>query len=138
MSWSKGRRGQWSAEGILKSDDVTTLGNGTRLPLVTAMNCFNSFFHHLGSPALGEVLVLEPSGGAIAYWGPTGVSSNLQQKELAESFYSHLFEPLLNPGQWMTVGQAIRFAKVELAEDPKNHQVITTWILLGDPALKLR
>ncbi len=82
--------------------------------------------------------MLEPSGGAIAYWGPTGVSSNLQQKELAESFYRHLFEPLLFSGQRRTVGQAIRLAKAELAEDPKNQQVITTWILLGDPALKLR
>ncbi len=88
------------------TEDVPGLKNGSRLPLVTAMNCLNGFFHHVATPSLAEVLVLEPTGGAIAYWGPTGVSTNLRQKLLAESFYRHLFSP-----GGRTVGEAIRLAK---------------------------
>ncbi len=115
---------------ILRIDDVPKLGNGTRLPIVVAMNCLNGFFHHVGSPSLGEALLLEPGGGAVAYWGPTAVTSNLKQQALAESFYRHFFD-----ADSSALGGAIRAAKENLAEDPGNRPILDTWILLGDPAL---
>ena len=128
-----GSRLMWSNDEILSVDDVPGLGNGARLPLVTAMNCFNGFFHHPGSPSLGESLVLEPTGGAIAFWGPTAVTSNLRQKVLEETFYLHLFDP----GNG-TVGDAIRAAKADVARIPGYQDMVRTWVLLGDPALRLR
>ena len=126
-----GGRRRWSSAGILLETDVANLGNATRLPLVIAMNCLNGYFHHTGSPSLGESLLLEPSGGAIAYWGPTAVTSNLKQQALAESFYRHLFGPGTE-----TLGDAIRHAKREMAGDPKYRTLLDTWILIGDPALR--
>ena len=49
-----GGRSRWSSAGILLVGDVPELGNGNRLPLVVAMNCLNGYFHHVGSPSLGE------------------------------------------------------------------------------------
>ncbi len=129
-----GGRTQWSSSGILLSEDVPELANGSRLPLVVAMNCLNGYFHHVGAtPALGECLLLEPAGGAIAYWGPTAITSNLRQQALAERFYRYLFQPKTE-----TVRRAILLAQRDLAEDSRNREVLDTWILLGDPALRLR
>jgi len=129
-----GARGQWGTTGILYVDDIPHLSNEFRLPVVVAMNCLNGFFHHIdGQPCLGEALLLEPTGGGIAYWGPTAVTSNLRQQALAESFYKQLFN-----GENTTLGQCIRKAKQSIAHDPANHAVLATWILLGDPALRIR
>ena len=97
------------------------------------MNCLNGYFHHVGSPSLGEALLLELGGGAIAYWGPTAITSNLKQQALAESFYEHLFDPGTE-----TLGEAIRSAMREMAEDPKHRALLDTWVLLGDPASRIR
>ena len=125
-----GGRKQWSAARILHVDDVAQIRNGDRLPVVLAMNCLNGFFHHPESRSLGEALVLEPSGGAIAYWGSSAITSNIRQQTLARSFYKSLFDPSVE-----TLGDAIREALAELAADPKNRDVVLTWVLLGDPAL---
>ena len=125
-----GGRKQWSAAGILHVDDVAQIQNGDRLPVVLAMNCLNGFFHHPESPSLGEALVLEPSGGAIAYWGSSAITSNIRQQTLVRSFYKSLFDSSVE-----TLGDAIREALAELAADPKNRDVVLTWVLLGDPAL---
>ena len=126
-----GSRTTWSAQEILHLDDVPLL-RSSHLPVVVAMNCLNGFFHHIATPALGEALVLEPEAGAIAYWGPTGVTSHLGQQELAEQFYRALFTPGTE-----TVGQAIRSAQASIAADRVLRTHVATWVLLGDPALRL-
>ena len=126
-----GARTTWSALEILHIDDVPLL-ESSRLPVVVAMNCLNGFFHHVATPALGEALLLDPDGGAIAYWGPTGVTSHLGQEELARELYLALFAPGTE-----TLGQAIRSAQAVVAEDPARRTHAATWVLLGDPALRV-
>lgn len=65
----------------------------------------------------------------MAYWGPTALTSQLRQTELASRFYRHLL-------QERTIGRAIRKAKRELSADPTYHEMLRTWVLLGDPALR--
>lgn len=125
-----GSRTQWSAEAVLDVADGATVALGSRPPIVVALNCLNAFFHHPSSPALGERLVTD--GGAIAYWGPTAVTSNIRQQALAVQFYKALTSGTAN-----TLGEAILQAKTQLQGDPAVRAVIETWVLLGDPTLPL-
>ena len=97
------------------------------------MNCWNGFFQHPSSMSLGEQLVLESGEGAIAYWGPTGVSTSTGQQPLAVRFYEELFD---SP----TFGAAILTTKrtVDLGGDATRRVYLDTWTLLGDPELRVR
>ncbi|MFN0058430.1 MAG: C25 family cysteine peptidase, partial [Planctomycetota bacterium] len=103
-----------------------------RLPVIVTMDCLNAFFHHPDSPSLGEALVLSPAGGAIAFWGPSSVTSHLRQQELADQFYRSLQDPAI-----ATLGAAVRAALRAAARDPAHRDVVKTWVLLGDPDLSL-
>ncbi len=132
-----GSRLSWASEEILTVPDVATLV-GPRLPVVTAMNCLNGYFLHRETPSLGEALLLEPDAGAVAYWGPTAITSHLAQQQLALEFYERLYSA---PG--VTLGEAIRTAEKALAgtqqtskESWRTH--LETWILFGDPMTRVR
>jgi hypothetical protein len=46
-----------SSGGLLANSDVATLGNGTRVPVLTAMTCSINRFAVPGVPSLGELLI---------------------------------------------------------------------------------
>ena len=125
-----GSRQQWADEGILLLSDMPALSPDPTPPLVIAMNCLNGFFQHPGTPSLGEALVVEPAGGAVAFFGPTAVTTTLRQQVFAEALYSSLFL-----GSGIRIGDVICNAQEQLADDPENADVIRSWVLLGDPAL---
>jgi len=118
-----------SASGLLTSSDVPGLANGSRLPVLTAMTCTVNRFAVPGIPALGELLVKSPSGGAAAVWGPSGLSANAEARLLAERFY--------HPAGAERLGDRILRAIAEfrgLGGDPALPRI---YDLLGDPALRV-
>jgi hypothetical protein len=118
-----------SAGGLLTSADVPNLGNGERLPVLTAMTCTINRFAVPGFPSLGELLVKAPAGGAAAVWGPTGLSFHGDARLLAGRFYRAADERL---------GDRLHRAVAEfrdLGGDPALPQI---YELLGDPALRLK
>lgn len=120
-----------SGNGLLSSGDVPGLANGSRLPVLTAMTCTVNRFAVPGVPALGEVLVKSPSGGAAAVWGPSGLSDNGEARLLAERFYQSA-----GSGD-ERLGDRVLRAIAEfrsLGGDPNLPRI---YDLLGDPALKV-
>lgn len=120
-----------AAEGLLLGDDATELGNGWRLPVLTAMTCVVGRFEVPGFDGLGERLVLAPEGGAVAVWAPTGLSQAGAARELAVAFYRQLPAG----GETVRLGDAVRAALA--AAGPQAPGQLTTFTLLGDPALHL-
>jgi peptidase C25-like protein len=123
-----------SGSGLLSSGDVPGLANGSRLPVLTAMTCTVNRFAVPGVPALGEVLVKSPAGGAAAVWGPSGLSDNGEARLLAERFYHSAGNP--DPAD-TRLGDRILRAIAEfrsLGGDPNLPKI---YDLLGDPALRL-
>jgi peptidase C25-like protein len=122
-----------AAGGLLANADAATLTNGDRLPVLTAMTCAVNRFTVPGVPALGELLVDAPNGGAVAVWAPSGLSIHSQALLLAESFYQ------LNsvPGLDRLGDQILRSLRVfhGLGGDGS---MLDIYNLLGDPALRLR
>lgn len=59
-----------SAGGALTIDNIDELEN-TMLPVVVSGGCYNNYFDHGTLNSLGELLVLMPESGAVAFVGST-------------------------------------------------------------------
>ena len=115
---------------LLTAADAATLDNGSRLPLVVAMTCFNGFFHGLfPEESLAEALVRAPRGGAIGVWASSGMTDAAWQASMDRELFRQVFR-----GNWTSVGEALRAAKKVVG----NQDVRRTWIFFGDPALRLK
>lgn len=119
--------------GLLTNADVPTLGNGERLPVLTAMTCTVNRFAVPGVPSLGEVLVKSPSGGAAAVFGPSGLADNEESRRIAEIFYRRTADL----GD-MRLGDLILRSFVEMRAQGGDESLLDIYNLLGDPALRLR
>jgi hypothetical protein len=118
-----------SAGGLLTSADVPGLTNGGKAPVLTAMTCTINRFAVPGIAALGELLVKSGAGGAIAAWGPAGLSSNGDARLLAERFY-HAGDARLGDRILRAIGEFRVLGGT--ADLPRVYE------LMGDPALRLQ
>ncbi len=121
-------RHQWAAERVFHLDDVASLHNGDRLPVVLEMTCLTGSYHIPDLVTLDEELVRAENGGAVAVWGATGLGVATGHQELASGF----FQTVLVDGN-PVIGEAILAGKLNL----KNFQrdLVDTFTLLGDPYL---
>ncbi|HXH42060.1 MAG TPA: C25 family cysteine peptidase [Thermoanaerobaculia bacterium] len=117
------------ADSVFSSSDALTLTNGSRLPVVIALDCLNGFFHDVFSESLAEALLKAPNGGAVAVWASSSLTQPDQQNRMGQELFRQLFGP-----EKLTLGQAVARAKV-VATDP---DVRKSWIFFGDPTMKLR
>jgi len=94
--------------------------------------CLNGYFQHPGRTSLGETLVLTPNKGAVAGLFPTGETFPANQLVMARALFG---ESLFSSP---TLGEALLDAARQLnPEDPGQRDIIHTFGLLGDPALRL-
>jgi hypothetical protein len=122
----------WAQEKILRTEDATELSNDA-LPFMMTMTCLVGYFHHPQAVSMGEELLFNPKGGVVASLVPTSESLASDQSDLASNIYVHLF------GDAPTVGEAIMLGKRDLsAERDLMQDLIETFTLLGDPALRLQ
>ncbi|MDP9360159.1 MAG: C25 family cysteine peptidase, partial [Acidobacteriota bacterium] len=118
----------WS-DYVFDTTMAAALTNGDKLPFVVTMNCLNGYFHDPYIDSLGEVLMKNPSGGAIGVWASSTLTSPDQQLLVNLELYRQLFGAT-SPA----IGDAILKAK----RATNDRDVRRTWILIGDPTIKLR
>jgi hypothetical protein len=120
----------WADEALLTVNDVQGLqGPGESVLFIWA--CESQWYQNLLGPSVGEALLLLERGGALATFGPSGITDPARQRELASRVY-HRFV------RGVPLGEAVRRAKAELLlADPGALAVTEGWNLLGDPALRL-
>ena len=80
--------------------------------------------------SFGESLIKAERGGAVAVWASSGVTMQTDQAPMNQELYRLLF----NRASALPLGEAVVQAKLSSISD----DVRKTWILLGDPAMKLR
>jgi hypothetical protein len=114
---------------LFSTSDVPTLTNATPA-LVVAMNCLNGFFTGVYAPeeSLAESL-MRAAGGAAAVWASSSLTTATGQLAVNRRFYERLVG-----GDDATLGEALRAAKTATADT----DVRRSWILFGDPALRVR
>jgi autotransporter-associated beta strand protein len=122
-----GSNGVWTSAPLLSSPDAAALTND-RLSLFVMMTCLNGFFQDAYSDSLAEALMKAPNG-AVAVWASSGMTEPDSQSLMDQEFYRQLFG-----GQSPTLGDATRAAKAAT----NDLDVRRTWLLIGDPAMKVR
>jgi hypothetical protein len=121
-----GSAGSWRGD-LLTVNDALGLENSS-LSVFTMMNCLNGYFHDPTAESLGESLIKAPRGGAVAVWASSGMTLAGSQAGLEREFYR-----LLSLHR-DAIGDVIRKAKSATGD----LDVRRTWVLLGDPSMKIR
>jgi hypothetical protein len=119
----------WAGGALLSSAEARDLTTGARLPLVVAMTCLNGFFHDLYTESLAEALLKSEQGGAVAVWASSGLTAPSGQSLINQQLVRSLFGE-----EHMTLGEAIVRAKAAVVD----RDVQRTWMLFGDPTLRLK
>jgi len=122
-----------SPQGLLTTGDVPTMANGPRLPLLTALTCNVNRFDVPGFSPLGELLTIQPTGGAIAVWSSSGLSVHPEGKQLGQAFTYALANPANH-----RLGDAVQQALHRYAAIPGLAETLNLYTLLGDPAILLK
>jgi hypothetical protein len=114
---------------IFTGADAAGLNNGNRLSFVVVMDCLNGYFADPSLMSLAESLVLAPNGGAVSSFASSGLTIPDGQHQMGLQMFQ-----LLYTGAPMPIGDASRLAKSATTD----MDVRRTWILFGDPTLKIR
>ncbi len=120
---------------LLSGPNASSINPKGQWPIVTVANCLNGFFaaRH-SSPCLAEILQSSPNGGAIAVWAPTSLGFPEGHRILMREFYRMLFEKGVT-----TLGEATTAAQIAtFVENPVWLELLETYVLFGDPALRIR
>jgi uncharacterized repeat protein (TIGR01451 family) len=124
-----GAEQQWSFSDLLDVNDAAALSNGGRLPVYLLMDCLNGFFQDVYGQSLAESLLLAPNGGAVAVWASSGFTDEPPQASMNNSLLQAI---AANPE--VPLGKLMLIAKKGVT----SSDVRRTWILFGDPAMKLQ
>lgn len=123
---------QWGAERFFHLDDVSSLTNGSKLPMVVQLTCLTGSFQRADFETLDEALLRHENGGAVAVWGATGLGVATGHEVLVEGYLSSLF------GGDGNVGTAVLAGKINvMLHAPSNDELVETFTLMGDPAFML-
>lgn len=126
----------WAQEKVFGIEDVAKLTNRNRLPVVFTVTCLSGFFEHPNTPSLGEALLRAKDGGAVAALVPSSAAVLPDQRLLSRELASALSKPADRAD---TLGEAVRQAQAGLPERLGGvREILLTFNLLGDPALRLQ
>ncbi|GAG19925.1 unnamed protein product [marine sediment metagenome] len=114
---------------LLTSSDAWNLTNSPYLPFLVSMTCLNGFFQDPYSESMAETFLKAERGGAVAVWSSSGLTDPEGQLIMNKELIRLLFN-----GEGLTIGEAIMRAKQVVTDV----DIRKTWILLGDPTLRLR
>jgi len=118
-------------EGLVVTGDVAGLDNGPRFPILTAFTCSVGRFALPGFDTLGEALILQDDGGAIAVLAPSGLSMN----EGAVLVGAEVVRAL---SHGHTLGDALRRGLRDYVEGGGDEAHLPfIYGILGDPAVEL-
>jgi hypothetical protein len=116
---------------LFHADDVESIELQGAQPIYMLMTCSTSRFAVPGLISLGEALVLDDDG-AVAVWGPSGLSIDEQAQALAR----HALDGVLSGGD-VRLGDALLAALATITEGDGREDMPAIYHLFGDPALRV-
>ncbi len=128
----------WTNEQIFTTQDIPSLSNGSKLPIVLSMTCLDGYWMHpnqayatQSGPALAEELIRAQERGAVATFSPTGLGVASGHDLLQKGFYEAIFQ-----NGATRLGEAALAAKLRLFASGYNIDLIHTFTIFGDPGLR--
>jgi hypothetical protein len=130
----------WAVEQILRSrpdlpsgrNDVTQMVNGARLPFFLDMTCLTGDFADIQFPSIQRTLLDWDQGGSIGGWAATGLGVATGHDALHRGFFAAVFAD-----GTLEVGLAADAGKAELWSTGQSYDLLDTFVLLADPAMRL-
>jgi len=122
----------WAYENVIEIPDINDWDNYNAMPAFLTATCEFSRFDDPRHTTAGEFVVLNPNGGGISIFSTTRVAFASSNFSLTVSMYNHLFEKVNK--EYSRLGDLIRYSK----NDNNNDATIKNFVLLGDPALRLK
>lgn len=121
---------QWAVERFLHVDDLSSLQNQGRTPIVLNMTCFTGAFH-LAPQSLDEGWLLQADSGAVALWSASGLGLATGHDTLLQGFLQARYGPSAS----RTLGEATLAGQFALAARGRHLDLLDTYHLFGDPTL---
>jgi hypothetical protein len=118
-------------ERIITIDQINKWSNSNKLPVFMTATCEFSRFDNYEKTTAGELVFLNPKGGAIALFTTTRLVYASPNFVLNKNFYNYLFENDITSNEKLRLGDVMRFTKNATSGFNKRN-----FTLLGDPALE--
>jgi hypothetical protein len=127
----------WASEHLFDKPANAQLTNGPCLPIMLAMTCYEGSFHDFETPeVLAEASVRKTTGGAVASFSPTGFGLVTGHDYLEKGMMLAWFHQGID-----RLGASMTFAKQYLVNNApvgRYLDLLDTFVLLGDPALRVK
>ncbi len=124
-----GNVGVWASNSFFGNTNAGQLTNANNLSIFTMLTCLNGYFIQ-PTDSMSEILLKNPNGGAVATWSSTGLTTPDIQEVMATRYYNQI-----GAGNITRLGDVINDAKTTINF---GRDVRLSWVLLGDPTLKVR
>lgn len=119
---------------LFTAADAAALANETGLSLVITMTCLNGYFQDPVLDGLAEALLKAERGGAVAVWASSALTLPTGQASMNKELIRQLMNGAGSNAQAVTLGEATAKAKSIVS----NMDVRRSWILFGDPSMRIR
>ena len=127
-----GERG-WAHERVLNTSTIQAWDNLDRMPLFFTATCELARFDDPDIETAGEMMVMNPNGGAIAMMTTTRVVYSFANEQLNTAFFDVVFDAPV--GTQQRLGDILRRTKNNPAAGASSNK--RNFTLLGDVALQL-
>jgi Peptidase family C25 len=111
---------------------VATLDNLDRLPVILSMTCLDGYWLYPGTTGLMETMLRAANGGSVASFSPTGLGLGTGHDQLERGLLNAVFRQRVS-----RLGAAALAGKVALYSSRQSYDLIDTFTVFGDPALRL-
>jgi hypothetical protein len=120
---------------LLSASKIDTMNPVGPAMLMVSMSCSAASFGYPAMNSIGESAVLRAGGGAVGFFGATGLSLNPLADIVTEGFYRSLFNQVAIP----RIGDAVLESKRHYLQvkQGKDTYTLDIYNLLGDPAVQM-
>lgn len=124
----------WAKEKVFDVAEAAKLSNRDHLPIVFTVTCLSGFFEHPSTVSLGETLLRNANGGAVAALVPSSAAVLTDQRLLAQGLATALAQPTPR-----ALGDIVHDAQLSLPRQAGGvREILLTFNLLGDPSLQIK
>ncbi|MDD4747464.1 MAG: type IX secretion system sortase PorU [Salinivirgaceae bacterium] len=120
-------------EAVVDKIMVNNWKNKEYLPFFMTASCEVARYDDHRKKSLGELILLNPEGGAVSLFTTTRAVYMSTNHTLSIIFYNRIFERN-EDGNYSTIGEIMVDSKNKMGSTSENHRKFT---LLGDPSMKL-